>query len=66
MFGALALFAVSCETVAELAFETVRPLLPEEYASEDVDAFRPHVEACIAAVQAEIDFRSRVVAACSS
>jgi len=51
------------ETVDELSFDTVRPLLLEEYPPEDVDAFRPHVEDCIAAVQAELDFRVRVVAA---
>ena len=51
------------ETVDELSFETVRPLLLEEYLPEDIDAFRPHVEECIAVVQAELDFRARVVAA---
>jgi len=51
------------ETVDELSFETVRPLLLEEYLPEDIDAFRPHVEDCIAAVQAELAFRARVVAA---
>ena len=51
------------ETVDVLSFETVRPLLLEEYAPEDVDAFRPHIEECIAAVRAELDFRARVVAA---
>jgi hypothetical protein len=51
------------ETVDELSFDTVRPLLLEEYPPEDVDAFRPHVEECIAAVQAELAFRAQVVAA---
>jgi hypothetical protein len=51
------------ETVDELSFDTVRPLLLEEYLPEDVDAFRPHVEACIAAVRAELAFRERVVEA---
>lgn len=51
------------ETVDELSFETVWPLLLEEYLPEDIDAFRPHVEDCIAAVQAELAFRARVVAA---
>jgi len=49
------------ETVDVLSFETVRPLLLEEYEPEDVDAFRPHVEACIAAVRAELAFRERVL-----
>jgi hypothetical protein len=44
-----------------LSFETVRPLLLEEYEPDDVDAFRPHVEACIAAVRAELAFRERVL-----
>jgi hypothetical protein len=51
------------ETVDELSFETVRPLLLEEYPPEEIDAFRPHVEECIAAVRAELAFRERVVAA---
>ena len=51
------------ETVDELSFDTVRPLLLEEYPPEDIDAFRPHIEECIAAVRAELDFRERVVAA---
>jgi len=51
------------ETVDELSFETVRSLLLEEYPPEDIDAFRPHLEECIAAVRAELDFRGRVVAA---
>ena len=51
------------ETVDELSFDTVRPLLLEEYPPEDIDAFRPHVEECIAAVRAELDFRGRVVTA---
>ncbi|MBU6222941.1 MAG: hypothetical protein KGR24_09375 [Planctomycetes bacterium] len=38
-------------------------MLLEEYPPEDIDAFRPHVEECIAAVRAELDFRGRVVAA---
>ena len=49
------------ETVDVLSFDTVRPLLLEEYEPDDVDAFRPHVEACIAAVQAELAFRARVL-----
>jgi hypothetical protein len=51
------------ETVDELSFDTVRPLLLEEYPPEDIDAFRQHVEECITAVRAELDFRGRVVAA---
>ena len=41
----------------------MRPLLLEEYPPEDIDAFRPHIDDCIAAVRAELDFRGRVVAA---
>jgi hypothetical protein len=35
----------------------------EEYSPEDIDAFRLHIEGCIAAVRADLDFRGRVVAA---
>jgi len=49
------------ETADELCFDTVRPLLLEEYQPDDVDAFRPHVEECIAAVRAELAFRERVL-----
>jgi hypothetical protein len=49
------------ETADELSFDTVRPLLLEEYEPDDVDAFRPHVEECIAAVRAELAFRERVL-----
>ena len=51
------------ETEDELSFDTVRPLLLEEYPPEDIDAFRPHIDYCIVAVRAELDFRARVVAA---
>ena len=51
------------ETVDELSFDPVRPLLLEEYPPEDIDAFRPHIDDCIAAVRAELDFRARVLAA---
>ena len=36
------------ETVDELSFDTVRPLLLEEYPPEDIDAFRPHIDDCTA------------------
>ena len=41
------------ETVDELSFDTVRPLLLEEYPPEDIDAFRPDCRRPLRAPQAQ-------------
>lgn len=48
------------ETHDVLSYETLLPLLLEEYEPKDIERFRQHVEECIASVSAELSFRRRV------
>ena len=52
----------SLETSDDLGYETILPLLLEEYEIRDIDAFRPHIEACIGYVKHEFEFKERVLA----
>lgn len=51
------------ETSDTLSYETLLPLLLEDYAQEEIDRFRPHVDACIEEVNRELAFRNRVLSA---
>lgn len=51
------------ETSDALNYEVLLPLLLEEYQADDVERFRPHVDAAIAQVNREFEFRQRVWAA---
>ena len=49
------------ETEDTLSYETLEPLLLEEYAAEELARFRTHIDDCIAAVGAEFRFREEVL-----
>ncbi|MGH9391205.1 MAG: RNA ligase family protein [Vicinamibacteria bacterium] len=49
------------ETEDVLSFETLVPLLLEEYTQEEIDRFRGHIDDCIAEVNGELSFRQRVL-----
>ena len=49
------------ETGDELRYETLLPLLAEEYDPRDIEAFRPHIEECIREVEREFEFKARVL-----
>ena len=51
------------ETVDTLTYETLLPLLLEEYQPDDIERFRPHIDATIAQVNCEFELRERVRAA---
>ena len=51
------------ETSDELSYETLLPLLLEEYSQEDIDRFRENIDACILQVSKQLAFRERVLAA---
>lgn len=51
------------ETQDELTFETLLPLLLEEYSEEEIAGFREHVDECIRQVRAEVEYAERVLAA---
>ncbi len=51
------------ETVDELTYETLLPLLLEEYQADDIEKFRPVIDDAIGQVRAEQEFRDRVRAA---
>ncbi len=51
------------ETSDVLTYEVLLPLLLEEYQPDDIERFRPHIEATLRAVNAEFQFRQRVWAA---
>ena len=44
-----------------LSFETLPPLLLEEYRQEEIDRFRGHIDDCIAEVKGELSFRQRAL-----
>jgi len=50
------------ETSDELSYETLLPMLAEEYDLRDIEAFRPHIEECIREVQHEFEFKGHVLA----
>lgn len=49
------------ETSDDLRFETLLPLLMEDYELRDIEAFRPHIEECINHVKREFEFKERVM-----
>lgn len=51
------------ETEDILAFGKLERLLLEEYSQADIDAFREHIDSCIADVNEEMNFRNRVLEA---
>jgi len=51
------------ETSDELNYEVLLPLLLEEYQPDDIERFRPHIDAAIIDVKREFAFRERVWAA---
>ena len=51
------------ETQDELTFETLLPLLLEEYSEEEIEGFREHVDACIRQVRSEVEYAERILAA---
>lgn len=48
------------ETSDALNYDVLLPLLLEEYQPDDIERFRPHIEAAIAEVNREFSFRQRV------
>lgn len=50
------------ETDEDLQYETLLPLLLEEYALEEMARFRPHIDDCIREVHAALAFRDHVLA----
>jgi len=49
------------ETSDDLRYETLAPLLAEEYEPRDIEGFRSHIEECIHHVKHEFEFKERVV-----
>ena len=49
------------ETSDELRYETLLPLLLEEYELRDIEAFRLHIDECIRQVQHEFEFKEQVL-----
>jgi hypothetical protein len=50
------------ETQDVLSYETLLPLLLEEYTIEEIEHFRPHIDDCIRQVHAALEYRDRVLA----
>ena len=50
------------ETQDVLTYDTLYPLLAEEYADDDIERFRACIDECIASVREEMEFKSRVMA----
>lgn len=48
------------ETSDVLNYEVLLPLLLEEYQPDDIERFRPHIDAALGEVNREFDFRQRV------
>jgi len=51
------------ETSDELNYETLLPLLLEEYQLREIEMFRPHIDNCLKQVNYEFEFKARVLAA---
>jgi len=49
------------ETSDDFSYDTLLPMLAEEYEPRDIEAFRPHIEDCIRQVQHEFEFKERVL-----
>ena len=49
------------ETRDDLIYETLLPMLLEEYEPRDLEAFRPHIEECLRQVQHEFEFKEQVL-----
>ena len=49
------------ETRDDLHYNTLLPLLLEEYDSRDIENFRPHIEACIKQSLSDVEFKLRVL-----
>ncbi|MGH7794277.1 MAG: hypothetical protein ACREQ2_05185 [Candidatus Binatia bacterium] len=49
------------ETSDDLRYETLSPLLAEEYEPRDIEAFRSHIEECIRQVRHEFEFKEHVL-----
>ena len=51
------------ETSDILSYETLLPLLLEDYTQEEIDGFRAHIDACIEEVNRDLEFQRRVLEA---
>ncbi len=51
------------ETQDELTYETLLPLLLEEYGAEEIERYRPHIDDCIGNVRSALAYEERVLAA---
>ena len=49
------------ETQDAIDFPALERLLLEEYQADDIERFREHIDQCITEVQADLDFRNRVL-----
>lgn len=49
------------ETQDVLNYETLYPLLLEDYSADEIEGFRAYIDECIAGVNREMDFRNRVL-----
>lgn len=50
------------ETNDDLNYDALKPLLLEDYQSEEIEHFRPHVENCIQQVRREAELKEQVLA----
>jgi hypothetical protein len=50
------------ETSDDLRYETLLPLLLEDYQLREIENFRPHIEGCIKEVMREFELKERVLA----
>jgi hypothetical protein len=50
------------ETSDDLRYDTLLPLLLEDYQDREIEMFRPHIENCIKQVKYEFEFKERVLA----
>jgi hypothetical protein len=51
------------ETADTLSYESLLPLLLEEYSPGEIEKFRPNIDECIESVNAALRFRDLVLAA---
>ncbi|MGH7834767.1 MAG: hypothetical protein ACREQK_14060 [Candidatus Binatia bacterium] len=49
------------ETSDDLSYETLLPMLAEDYEERDIEGFRPHIEECIRHVKHEFEFKERAL-----
>jgi hypothetical protein len=49
------------ETSDDLRYETLLPLLLEDYQPQEIEVFRPHIEGCIKQVNHQFEFKERVL-----